>query len=401
MMVQQLKSKRIAVIGAGLGGLCLAQGLKKNGIPCTVFEKDAAINARSQGYRIRVNEPGRKALEECLPGNLYRLFLATCAASYSGMKVLTTTLERSQNPLVESWSDGVKEMPDLKPNRLTLREILLQGIQDNICFGKELTDWQETESGEVELTFSDSSTYTADLVVAADGVHSGIGKEYCRDRKINTGNITIYGRTFYSEEARHAIAEELQEGTSVIIGDRFSLITDFMSFDFSGKEPAWDLLSPFSDYFYWAFIGNPQAFGMVKSDFYSHSAEEILNAVHKVTHQWHPQLKALFQHADRSSLSVTPIRSSLPKEPWKSGNITALGDAVHTMSPAGGVGANTAFTDASLLTSYLTGKNSIPEAVADYEKQMVMYSNQAIEMSLEGGEILHGINDNDRNNRPL
>lgn len=390
MMVQQLKSKRIAVIGAGLGGLCLAQGLKKNGIPCTVFEKDAAINTRSQGYRIRVNEPGRKALEECLPGNLYRLFLSTCAASYSGMNVLTTTLESSQNPLVESWSDGVKEMPDLKPNRLTLREILLQGLQDNICFGKELTDWQESESGEVELTFSDGSTYIADLVVAADGVHSGIGKEYCKDRKVNTGNITIYGRTFHSEEARHAIAKELQEGTSVIIGDRFSLITDFMSFDFSRKDPSWDFLSPICDYFYWAFIGNPKVFGMVKSDFYSHSTEDILNAVHKVTHQWHPKLKALFQYADRSSLSVTPIRSSLPKEPWKSGNITALGDAVHTMSPAGGVGANTAFTDAALLTRYLIRKNSIPEAVGDYEKQMVMYSNQAIEMSLEGGEILHG-----------
>ncbi|WP_278352175.1 FAD-dependent oxidoreductase [Chryseobacterium gleum] len=163
-----------------------------------------------------------------------------------------------------------------------------------------------------------------------------------------------------------------------------------MSFDFSRKDPSWDLLSPICDYFYWAFIGNPKVFGMVKSDFYSHSTEDILNAVHKVTHQWHPQLKALFQHADRSSLSVTPIRSSLPKEPWKSGNITTLGDAVHTMSPAGGVGANTAFTDAALLTRYLIRKNSIPEAVGDYEKQMVMYSNQAIEMSLQGGEILHG-----------
>lgn len=392
-MIQQLKSKRIAVIGAGLGGLCLAQGLQKNGISCTVFEKDAAINTRSQGYRIRVNEPGRKALQECLPENLYSLFLNTCAASYSGMKVLTTTLESSRNTLVESWSDGVKEMPDLKPNRLTLREILLQGLQAHICFGKELTDWKESESGEVELTFADGSTYTADLVVAADGVHSRIGKEYCKDKKINTGNITIYGRTFYSPEAQKAIARELQEGTSVIIGDRFSLITDFMTFDFSRKETSWDFLSPFSDYFYWAFIGNPQAFGMVKSDFYSLSAEEILNAINKVTCLWHPQLRALFHYADLSSLSVTPIRSSLPKEQWKSGNITALGDAVHTMSPAGGVGANTAFADAALLTNYLISRNSIHKAVAYYEKQMIIYSNQAIEMSLEGGEILHGINE--------
>lgn len=401
MMVQQLKNKRIAVIGAGLGGLCLAQGLKKNGIPFTIFEKDTAINTRSQGYRIRVNEPGRKALEECLPGNLYRLFLDTCAASYSGMKVLTTTLESSRNALVESWSDGVKEMPDLKPNRLTLREILLQGIQDHICFGKELTAWKESENGEVELAFSDGSTYTADLVIAADGVHSRIGKEYCKDHKINTGNITIYGRTFFSPEAQNAIAQELQEGTSVIIGDRFSLITDFMSFDFSQKDTSWNQLSPISDYFYWAFIGNPQAFGMAKSDFYSHSTEEILQAINKVTYQWHPKLKALFQYADQPSLSVTPIRSSLPKEPWTSGNITALGDAVHTMSPAGGVGANTAFTDSALLTRYIISKSSIPEAVEEYEKQMIMYSNHAIEISLEGGEILHGINEDHGNKESL
>jgi hypothetical protein len=28
-------------------------GLKKNGINCTIFEKDSAANIRTQGYRIR------------------------------------------------------------------------------------------------------------------------------------------------------------------------------------------------------------------------------------------------------------------------------------------------------------------------------------------------------------
>nr|WP_315034138.1 NAD(P)/FAD-dependent oxidoreductase [uncultured Chryseobacterium sp.] len=396
-MIQEYKNKRIAIIGAGLGGLCLAQGLKKNGISCQIFEKDPALNTRTQGYRIRINESGRNALEYCLPQDLYNLFLETCAASYRGMNVLTTSLEISKNELVESWSDGVKEMPDLKPNRLTLREILFQGLQENIQFGKELIRWDELENKKAELSFSDGSTYIADLVIAADGVHSKIGTEYCKDQKINTGNITIYGRTFSTAENRKKISLELQKGTSVIINDRFSLIVDSMKFDFSKQNQAWDSLSPVSDYFYWAFIGNPEAFGFSVEDFYQLPPEKIYSGIQEVTSDWHPQLKALFEHADQKSISVTPIRSSLPKERWKSGTITALGDAVHTMSPAGGVGANTAFMDAELLTGNISkaflNKTNPLTAIADYEEKMRVYSNKAVEISLQGGEILHGTND--------
>ncbi|WP_179472655.1 FAD-dependent monooxygenase [Chryseobacterium sp. H1D6B] len=393
-MIQKFKNKRIAVVGAGLGGLCLAQGLKKNGISCMIFEKDAAMNIRTQGYRIRINKPGRNALKECLPENLYTLFLETCAASTTGMRVFNTSLEESKNELVESWSDGVKEMPDLKPNRLTLREILLHGLQENIQFGKELVSWKELENEETELLFADGTQYIADLVIAGDGVHSKIGAEQCKDQKINTGNITIYGRTFFTDEAKDQIASALHKGTSVILGEQFSLITDAMEFNFPLKNESWNLLAPMENYFYWAFIGNPEAFGLSQSDFYSQSPEEVFECIHKLTDRWHPKLKALFKYADKQSLSITPIRSSLPKKQWKSGSITALGDAVHTMSPAGGVGANTAFIDAALLTENISAalmKNtSIIEAVADYEKKMRIYSNHAVEMSLRGGEILHG-----------
>ena len=394
IMIQENQNKRIAIIGAGLGGLCLAQGLKKAGITCTIFERDPAVNTRSQGYRIRINEPGRKALQRCLPDHLYSLFLETCAASYSGMNVLTTNLESSQNELVESWSDGVKGVPDLKPNRLTLREILLQGLEHQLHYGKELTEWKELENGETELSFGDNTTYLADIVIAADGVHSKIGAEYCKDRKVNTGNITIYGKTFFTPENLQAISPKLQKGTSVIVDNRFSLIVDAMLFEASKHHESWNTLSPVSDYFYWAFIGNPEAFGWPQSDFYPQSADDLFHRIEEITATWHPQLSALFKLADKSSLSITPIRSSLPKEKWNAGHITALGDAVHTMSPAGGVGANTAFTDAALLTKNISNalfsNSSIIMAIADYEDQMRKYSNEAVELSLQGGEILHG-----------
>jgi hypothetical protein len=233
--------------------------------------------------------------------------------------------------------------------------------------------------------------------VAADGVHSKIGSEYCKDQKVNTGNITIYGRTFFTDEAKKQIAPVLQKGTSVIMGNQFSLITDAMEFDLSRKNGLWNVLTPMENYFYWAFIGNPEAFGLYQADFYSQSPEEVFRCINALTDQWHPKLRALFEYADQQSLSVTPIRSSLVKKQWESGSITALGDAVHTMSPAGGVGANTAFMDAALLAKNineaLVNNTSIIKAVADYEEKMRIYSSQAVEMSLRGGEILHRTNE--------
>lgn len=45
---------RVAVAGAGLGGLCLAQGLHRAGAEVTVYERDTALAGRQQGYRLHL-----------------------------------------------------------------------------------------------------------------------------------------------------------------------------------------------------------------------------------------------------------------------------------------------------------------------------------------------------------
>jgi cation diffusion facilitator CzcD-associated flavoprotein CzcO len=46
----------ISIIGAGLGGLCLAQALQKHGVAFDVYEKDVSPYSRAQGYRLRIDE---------------------------------------------------------------------------------------------------------------------------------------------------------------------------------------------------------------------------------------------------------------------------------------------------------------------------------------------------------
>src|SRR3981081_114085 len=70
----------LIVIGGGVGGLCLAQGLKKSGISVAVYERDTSARFRNQGYRISIQQDGARALRGCLPENLFRL----CARPPSG-----------------------------------------------------------------------------------------------------------------------------------------------------------------------------------------------------------------------------------------------------------------------------------------------------------------------------
>ena len=64
------KGLRVRIIGAGTGGLCLAQGLKRDGVEVEVFDRDHAPTDRLQGYRLSISATGRRALEACLPGAL-------------------------------------------------------------------------------------------------------------------------------------------------------------------------------------------------------------------------------------------------------------------------------------------------------------------------------------------
>ena len=68
----------VLIVDGGIGGLCLAQGLRKAGVSVAVFERDASPIARAQGFRIHISPMGSQALRDCLPPDLYTLFCATC-----------------------------------------------------------------------------------------------------------------------------------------------------------------------------------------------------------------------------------------------------------------------------------------------------------------------------------
>ena len=82
----------VLIAGGGLSGLCLAQGLLKDGHTCEVFERDADLS-RKRGYYLHMNADGGEALRRCLPGDLFELYARDVAARLltAGSRSCSTT----------------------------------------------------------------------------------------------------------------------------------------------------------------------------------------------------------------------------------------------------------------------------------------------------------------------
>jgi 2-polyprenyl-6-methoxyphenol hydroxylase-like FAD-dependent oxidoreductase len=71
-----------------------------------------------------------------------------------------------------------------------------------------------------------------------------------------------------------------------------------------------------------------------------------------------------------STVTAFHVKASVPIPPRKTGEMTLLGDALHNMTPYRGIGANTAWRDATALRTALgavdRGEQDIVPALATY-----------------------------------
>lgn len=396
-----MQNPHISIIGAGLGGLCLGQALKQAGIPFDIFERDPALNSRIQGYRIRIDANGQDALRTCLPTVLYDLFVQSCTVATSGGQFVDTQLRPIRGRAPETWSPAQAENEmeiagDLSANRQTLREVLICGLEDHVHFGKHFSHFNTNTDETVQIFFDDGSSIVSSVLIGADGVNSHMRKQLMPEAEpTDTGAVCIYGRVTDQQMLQNLAHSTLWQGATVVFADGFAAIIDAMHF----REPLPQLakslmpncqLSAVDDYLYWALIGPRTRFGFQPD--VDLPQNELQTLVATMTHDWDQGLHRLISYSEPSSLAALPIRTAQPDQFWPAGNATLLGDAIHVMSPAGGVGANTALRDASVLAEALCkvagGQMVLSEALLSYQTEMVKRSGEAIRQSAAGASVL-------------
>jgi 2-polyprenyl-6-methoxyphenol hydroxylase-like FAD-dependent oxidoreductase len=379
-----MKTLRVAVVGGGLGGLCLAQGLLRAGADVTVYERDAGLATRRQGYRLHVDARAGLALQACLPPESLALFQATCGQASRRRTVVSEKLR----VLHEDAAPDTRPDPyapatlSTSVNRQTFREVLAAGLDGRIAFGHELTRY-EADAGGVRQYFAGGQEAEAEVLVGADGVGSAVRRQYLPGSEpADTGGRCIYGKTPLGPGT--ALPPVVNDGFTAVVAGRIGMALGVVRF----REPPQGFgLSPAQDYLMWALAGDGQGFGVPDDQLTALDPAGLHALSAELIRTWHPDLRALHALADVDETFAIRVRTSPSVPAWPPSRVTVLGDAIHAMSPARGSGANTALQDAGLLCRMLTtaaadgGGGDVVAAIGDYERQMREYGYAAVAAS--------------------
>ena len=394
------KGFHVGIIGGGIGGLALAQGLKKAGISVAVYERDRTPTDRLQGYRVHISPKGSAALHDCLPSDLFDVFAATCSVGNEGFRFLTEKMEELLS--IKARGDASTIARHWSASRITLRQVLLGGLDGIVQFDRNFTRYEETADGTIVLHFADGSTAACDVLVGADGGNSHVRHQFLpHAQRVDTGAVGIAAKVMLTDENRRRLPPRVLEGTGLVMSPgRRSMFIGLH--EFAADAPAVPnagidgapapagrsgaLLDNTTSYVFWAY-------GCVRRDLErGRPLEELAppdlqRLVLDRIRNWHPDYSVLVCASDPSTFNVVSFKTSMPVAPWQTRRITLIGDAIHSMTPYRGIGANIALRDAALLCANLKdaalGACEIEAAINDYERQMREYGFAAVRASLQ------------------
>jgi 2-polyprenyl-6-methoxyphenol hydroxylase-like FAD-dependent oxidoreductase len=363
---------RVIVIGAGVGGLTLANGLREVGIEVVVAERDGP-EGRPQGISVHLDDRGTTALRDCLPPAAAALVRATLG----GPRDRALTLAEVGGELVVDGAlplDGTagRTRPGRPAHRPLLRAVLLAGLGDAVRFGREFTGFDQRPDGTVRARFADGTTETGDVLVGADGIGSPVRRQHRPHvRVLDTGKRMLMGTTPLRAAAGtglpdligDAAARAQVRGTTVVLGAlRF------------GEPPAVarDRLLPglhspavtdAEDYLMWALPTTREAAGPAGSP------AAVWRRARELTADLPTTLRRVVDAAWPELTVALRIGLVPPAPPSAAAPVTLIGDAVHA---APGFGANLALQDARRLRDALAradrGEQDLLTAIGEAEE---------------------------------
>ncbi|MFI1768603.1 FAD-dependent oxidoreductase [Streptomyces sp. NPDC020800] len=385
----------VLIAGAGVGGLCLAQGLRKRGIGVVVLERDVAPDARAQGLRLKIDAHGRAALADCLDEDYYQLVTATANKPYQSRGV---TLDENLNELHSAVpARPVDEATaSIVVNRHTLRQILMAEMSGHVFFDKEFERYELVDDRVVAYC-RDGSIWFADVLVGADGINSTVRGQLVPDAEvIDTGLWSIYGQLMLDEQNRKWLPDNVFGGSRPVLGPQGRTLA---LGSFQPQMPIDEAIAQFAppaevtpvdDYLKWNLIAPAEQFGVDAAEFFGSSPEWLHAKARDMTAQWSPVVQRMLAESLAAVTFPLAIQACRPGVTWPAGRVTLLGDAIHATTPVGGVGANVALRDAAALARNLAEVADFPDlvqpAIAQYETAMREYGYQAVSDSLAGAE---------------
>lgn len=383
---------KILIIGAGLGGLALAQGLIKSGFNVTVFERDESPISRPQGYRISIRSMGINALSMVLtPEKLSRLFTAKVKDVGDGFTCANEKMEPFFS--VQQGQDAAVQFL-----RSGLRSLLQEGV--DIQWNKHLVTFEDKDD-QVIAHFEDGSYAIGNLLVGCDGAGSTVrgllpsvyGKNLGSIPKVIDSNRAIFGGQIDRTTEWDSLLPLNKTGLVRFLGPH----SHYMGVCFSERADR-------SPTVFWAFseeIENQNA-PWYQFDQGLECRKRILDHCKQLMENepWHESLKKLVHNTPAEAIMAPwlirstqfPNSDQFPMAP--TGRVTLLGDAAHAMPTEKGLGGNNVLEDARLLSTLLaTSQEPIDcsSLIGKYEREMFTRSRIAVKESESAAEYFRSL----------
>jgi salicylate hydroxylase len=348
-------SEKIAIVGAGIGGLTAALALVRRGLDVEVYEQahelrefGAGVQVSANGTRILHDLGLKGALEpvQVLPaGKVVRLW--DTGQSFKLFDVGMESVERYGSPYITI-------------HRGDLHGVLAQALQREkpgaVHLGHKLA--RLSQSGErVELEFEGAAPATADVVIGADGVHSTVRANLFGDARPQFCGIVAWRGVVLTEGLPASIATNFGTqwvgpgGHAVHYPLRAGRLLNFVGLR---ERSDWTVEG-------WNVPGTTEEFAR---DFAG----------------WHQDVHTIINKIATPYKWALALRPPMPA--WSVGRCTLLGDACHPMVPFLAQGAVMALEDGMILARCVEKYAPDPQAAfARYEAIRRERANKAVAAS--------------------
>jgi salicylate hydroxylase len=326
----------VAIVGGGIGGLFAANALIAHGIPVSVYEQAPALGEIGAGVYLTPNAV--RHVERVGLGPAVEKWGARVGPKSQYFRHDGAPIAPVQVADASGWN------ATFGMHRADLVDFLAAALPaDVVHCGHRATGFEQNEDV-ARVKFDNGAIAEADVVVAADGIHSEL-RPYVFPPSKPVFHGTISYRGLISRErlpdwpmdrwqmwagpSKHFLVFPVRHGEMVnYVG--------FVPTDEEMKES-------------WFAPGNPDT---LRAEFEG----------------WDPRIGSVLKQVDHCFRWALYDREPLPT--WSKGRLTLLGDAAHPMLPHLGQGANQSIEDGMALATILAeaDTSAVPAALLAYER---------------------------------